>query len=103
MQFQKLYRLADLRFLSITIKNLVLLNIQNTKKRLKIQRLTDLRFLSIDFLNTFLLTYRVFAEGVQVDFKLSLSLSLSLSLYFKDTTIKASHFKYLSIFPISNI
>ena len=30
------------------------------------QRLTDLRFLSIDFLNTFLLTYRVFAEGVQV-------------------------------------
>ena len=35
MQFQKLYRLADLRFLFITIKNLVLLNIQNTKKRLK--------------------------------------------------------------------
>ena len=32
------------------------------------QRLTDLRFLSIDFLNTFLLTYRVFAEGVQVIF-----------------------------------
>ena len=31
-----------------------------------LQRLTDLRFLSIDFLNTFLLTYRVFAEGVQV-------------------------------------
>ena len=31
-----------------------------------LQRLTDLRFLSIDFLNTFLLTYRVFADGVQV-------------------------------------
>ena len=36
-----------------------------TPERL-LQRLTDLRFLSIDFLNTFLLTYRVFADGVQV-------------------------------------
>ena len=40
-----------------------------------LQRLTDLRFLSIDFLNTFLLTYRVFADGVQVRRQMTRSLS----------------------------
>ena len=47
-----LQRLTDLRFLSILYCTVLYC--------------TDLRFLSIDFLNTFLLTYRVFAGGVQV-------------------------------------
>ena len=52
-----LQRLTDLRFLSILYCTVLYCTVLYC---------TDLRFLSIDFLNTFLLTYRVFADGVQV-------------------------------------
>ena len=43
--------------------------------------MTDLRFLSIDFLNTFLLTYRVFAEGVQVLLSISAVMFYELPIF----------------------
>ena len=54
-----------LRF-SRTLNNCKVPQIRYATPERLLQRLTDLRFLSIDFLNTFLLTYRVFADGVQV-------------------------------------
>ena len=56
---------VDIRF-SRTLNNCKVPQIRYATPERLLQRLTDLRFLSIDFLNTFLLTYRVFAEGVQV-------------------------------------
>ena len=56
-----------LRFrFSRTLNNCKVPQIRYATPERLLQRLTDLRFLSIDFLNTFLLTYRVFADGVQV-------------------------------------
>ena len=79
LTIHELLRDGRINVSSINFKNLILsslfilINTKNSEKMhlQKLQRLTDLRFLSIDFLNTFLLTYRVFAEGVQVDFILS--------------------------------
>ena len=57
-----------LRFrFSRTLNNCKVPQIRYATPERLLQRLTDLRFLSIDFLNTFLLTYRVFADGVQVE------------------------------------
>ena len=56
---------THLRF-SRTLNNCKVPQIRYATPERLLQRLTDLRFLSIDFLNTFLLTYRVFADGVQV-------------------------------------
>ena len=56
---------VDIRF-SRTLNNCKVPQIRYATPERLLQRLTDLRFLSIDFLNTFLLTYRVFADGVQV-------------------------------------
>ena len=57
---------VDIRF-NRTLNNCKVPQIRYATPERLLQRLTDLRFLSIDFLNTFLLTYRVFADGVQVD------------------------------------
>ena len=57
--------MTHLRF-SRTLNNCKVPQIRYATPERLLQRLTDLRFLSIDFLNTFLLTYRVFADGVQV-------------------------------------
>ena len=57
---------VDIRF-SRTLNNCKVPQIRYATPERLLQRLTDLRFLSIDFLNTFLLTYRVFADGVQVN------------------------------------
>ena len=59
---------VDIRF-SRTLNNCKVPQIRYATPERLLQRLTDLRFLSIDFLNTFLLTYRVFADGVQVRLK----------------------------------
>ena len=58
---------VDIRF-SRTLNNCKVPQIRYATPERLLQRLTDLRFLSIDFLNTFLLTYKVFADGVQVSF-----------------------------------
>ena len=57
---------VDIRF-SRTLNNCKVPQIRYATPERLLQRLTDLRFLSIDFLNTFLLTYKVFADGVQVN------------------------------------
>ena len=56
---------VDIRF-SRSLNNCKVPQIRYATPERLLQRLTDLRFLSIDFLNTFLLTYKVFADGVQV-------------------------------------
>ena len=57
---------VDIRF-SRTLNNFKVPQIRYATPERLLQRLTDIRFLSIDFLNTFLLTYKVFAEGVQAN------------------------------------
>ena len=64
---------VDIRF-SRTLNNCKIPQIRYATPERLLQRLTDLRFLSIDFLNTFLLTYRVFADGVQVKRDYSISI-----------------------------
>ena len=64
-QFLTVFFTIFLRF-SRTLNNCKVPQIRYATPERLLQRLTDLRFLSIDFLNTFLLTYRVFADGVQV-------------------------------------
>ena len=64
-QFNAALTVTHLRF-SRTLNNCKVPQIRYATPERLLQRLTDLRFLSIDFLNTFLLTYRVFADGVQV-------------------------------------
>ena len=56
---------VDIHF-SRSLKNCKVPQIRYATPERLLHRLTDLRFLSIDFLNTFLLTYKVFADGVQV-------------------------------------